>query len=188
MVLQLPIDSLVRLHVSSIFEDFDRRSQSIITVPALGIRPTDDEINFAIVRAKSEKSPGVDGIPIEAYKIIGESDILFGEFKRFLHAYWTDPNVDPESFHTSLMTVLPKKGDLSDPNKWRGISLLSVASKLVSSIVATRLGKHFLWTSGWMNNAVEYLEKVASTALTTSSRPSIPYPSMEQTAMSSSLI
>ena len=42
------------------------------------------------------------------------------------------------------MTVLPKKGDLSDPNKWRGISLLSVASKLVSSIVATRLGKHFL--------------------------------------------
>ena len=59
-------------------------------------------------------------------------------------AYWTDPNVDPESFHTSLMSVLPKKGDLSDPNKWRGMSLLSVASKLVSSIIATRLGKHFL--------------------------------------------
>ena len=113
-------------------------------VSTLGVLPSDDEINFAIARAPSKKSPGVDSIPIEAFKIIRESDILFGEFKRFLHAYWTDPNVDPESFHTSLMTVLPKKGDLSDPNKWRGISLLSVASKLVSSIVATRLGKHFL--------------------------------------------
>lgn len=114
------------------------------TVAELGELPSDDEINFAITRAANEKSPGADGIPIEAFKIIRESDILFGEFVHSLHAYWTDPNVDPESFHTSLMSVLPKKGDLSDPNKWRGISLLSVASKLVSSIVATRLGKHFL--------------------------------------------
>lgn len=36
------------------------------TVSALGVRPSDDEINFAIARAPSEKSPGVDGIPIVA--------------------------------------------------------------------------------------------------------------------------
>ena len=43
-----------------------------------------------------------------------------------------------------VMSLLPKKGDLSNPNKWRGISLLCVASKIVSSVLATRLGKHFL--------------------------------------------
>ena len=60
------------------------------------------------------------------------------------HPLWREENVDPEAFHTTLMTVLPKKGDLSDPNKWRGMSLLSVASKLVSSVIATRLGNHFI--------------------------------------------
>ena len=64
---------------------------------------------------------------------------------KFLRAYWREEDVDPDAFHTTLMTtVLPKKGDLSDPNKWMGISLLSVASKLVSSVLATRLGNHFI--------------------------------------------
>ena len=88
-------------------------------------------------RCCTEKSPGVDGIPIEAFKIIRESDVLFGEFTKFLHACWRDQNVDPEAFHTTLVTVLPKKGGLSDPNKWRRTSLLSVGSKLVSSVIAT---------------------------------------------------
>ena len=79
--------------------------------------PSEDEVDYAIARAATEKSPGVDGIPIEAFKIIRESDILFGEFMKFLHAYWREEDVDPEAFHTTLMTVLPKKGDPSDPNK-----------------------------------------------------------------------
>ena len=113
-------------------------------VSALGELPSEDEVDYAIARAATEKSPGIDSIPIEAFKIIRESDVLFGEFMKFLHAYWRDQDVDPEAFHTTLMTVLPKKGDLSDPNKWRGISLLSVGSKLVSSVIATRLGNHFI--------------------------------------------
>ena len=48
----------------------------------------------------------------------------------------------PAPAHADL---LPKKGDLSDPNKWRGTSLPSAAaSKLVSSVIATRLGSHFI--------------------------------------------
>ena len=65
---------------------------------------------------------------------------------KFLHAYWREEDVDPEAFHTTLMTMLLKKGGLSDPNKWRGVPLLSVASKLVSSVIATRLRtcNHFI--------------------------------------------
>ena len=113
-------------------------------VSALGKLPSEDEVDFAIARAATEKSPGVDGIPTEAFKIIRESDVLLGEFMKFLRACWREENVDPDAFHATLVTVLPKKGGLSDPNKWRGTSLLSAASKLVSSVIATRLGSHFI--------------------------------------------
>ena len=39
-------------------------------VSALGELPSEDEVDYAIARAATEKSPGVDGVPIEAFKII----------------------------------------------------------------------------------------------------------------------
>ena len=34
---------------------------------------------------------------------------------------------------------MPKKGDLSDPNKWRGINLMDLCSKIFSCILNNRL-------------------------------------------------
>jgi Reverse transcriptase (RNA-dependent DNA polymerase) len=39
---------------------------------------------------------------------------------------------------------LPKTGDLSNPNKWRGIALGDIAAKCISSIIATRLTQHLV--------------------------------------------
>jgi len=39
------------------------------------------------------------------------------------------------------LKVLPKKGDLSNPNNWRGIMLLDAAGKITSSIISERLQK-----------------------------------------------
>ena len=36
---------------------------------------------------------------------------------------------------------VPKSGDLNDPNKWRGVTLMDIGSKIFSSIVCTRLFK-----------------------------------------------
>ena len=33
---------------------------------------------------------------------------------------------------------VPKNGDLSDPNKWRGVTLMDLGSKIFSSILCTR--------------------------------------------------
>ena len=38
------------------------------------------------------------------------------------------------------MTV-PKSGELSDPNKWRGVTLMDIRSKLFSSVMCARLFK-----------------------------------------------
>ena len=89
---------------------------------------------------KSEKSPGKNGIPPEAYKLLaglGE-DVL----EKIITQFWTDPDFNPEIWKHVVLTILPKSGDLSNPNKWRGIALLDICSKAVSSIAATRLANH----------------------------------------------
>ena len=42
------------------------------------------------------------------------------------------------------MLIMPKKGDLSDPNNWQVIYLLSCASETISSVIANCLDKYFL--------------------------------------------
>ena len=39
----------------------------------------------------------------------------------------------------SKLKILPKKGDLSDPDNWRPIMLLDVLQKIMNSLIAQRL-------------------------------------------------
>ena len=39
------------------------------------------------------------------------------------------------------MVPVPKSGDLSDPNKWRGVNLMDIGSKVFSSLICKRLFK-----------------------------------------------
>ena len=45
----------------------------------------------------------------------------------------------PEEWEHGLITKLPKKGDLSDFNKWRGITLLSVAGIVFNRTLLSRM-------------------------------------------------
>ena len=46
---------------------------------------------------------------------------------------------DYEEWHNSLGSLVPKKGDLGDLNKWRCISLMDVGSKILSCILTERM-------------------------------------------------
>lgn len=46
-------------------------------------------------------------------------------------------------WEVALLRLLPKKGDLSLPKNWRGICLLDVASKILSSVIVARLSRLF---------------------------------------------
>ena len=48
---------------------------------------------------------------------------------------------DQEQWHQSQCVPVPKSGDLSDPNKWRGIMLMDVGSKIFSSVMNERAFK-----------------------------------------------
>ncbi len=43
-----------------------------------------------------------------------------------------DGKTDHEGWHKSQCMPVPKKGNLSDPNKWRGIMLMDMCSKVFS--------------------------------------------------------
>jgi hypothetical protein len=121
----------------TIFDEID----PIPCDPRLGDPVTLSEIQYAIKKMKTEKAPVKNGIiPPEAYTLLvglGE-DVL----ENIITQFWTDPNFNPEIWKHVVLTILPKSGDLSNANKWRGIALLDICSKAVSSIAATRLASH----------------------------------------------
>ena len=54
--------------------------------------------------------------------------------------YWMDnKEVHYEDWKIVTVKLLPKKGDLTNPNNWRGITLLDITSKLVSILINNRL-------------------------------------------------
>jgi len=96
---------------------------------------TFDEVNTAINKLKNGKSPGLNGIPPEAYKAMNVAT------RRRVHEYVTaffEGDTDYEGWHASQCVPVPKSGNLSDPNKWRGVMLMDVCSKIFSSVMNGR--------------------------------------------------
>ena len=50
-----------------------------------------------------------------------------------------DSDVEIEDCQIGHLKILPKKGDISNPNNWRGIKLLDIISKLMSIVLNSRL-------------------------------------------------
>ena len=98
--------------------------------------PSLEEVTAAIKAMKSGKAPGADGVTAEILKadVNVTAPILTEIFKQI----WEEGQI-PEVWKTGLIFKLPKKGDLGDCNNWRGITLLSLTSKVFSRIVLSRL-------------------------------------------------
>ena len=98
--------------------------------------PSLEEVSAAIRKMKSSKAPGADGVAAEMMKadVSVTAPILTDIFKQV----WESGQL-PEAWKTGLIFKLPKKGDLGDCNNWRGITLLSLTSKVFSRIVMSRL-------------------------------------------------
>jgi hypothetical protein len=81
------------------------------------------EVDKAINKLKLGKAPGLNGIPSEAYKAMGKAMQLR------IHCYvgrFFDGTMDYKGWHRSQCVPVPKKGDLADPNKWRGVMLMGM--------------------------------------------------------------
>ena len=52
----------------------------------------------------------------------------------FITEFWED-RVDFVEWHEGQVVPVPKSGDLSNPNKWRGGNLMDIGSKVFSSLI-----------------------------------------------------
>lgn len=98
--------------------------------------PTVQEIKSAISSLKNNKAAGIDGIPAEFLK--ADPDTTASILLPLFQAIWEE-EIYPSDWKEGVIAKIPKKGSLTNCNNWRGISLLSVFSKLMARIVLERI-------------------------------------------------
>lgn len=96
-----------------------------------------DEVKKAIKGQKNKKAVGIDNIAGELLKYGGEQlhHIIWQLFQRI----WDEEKVPPEFKVSRIQTLYKNKGDRSDCNSYRGISLLSVPGKIFARVLLNRL-------------------------------------------------
>ncbi|XP_032397549.1 uncharacterized protein LOC116705458 [Etheostoma spectabile] len=99
-------------------------------------KPTRAEIRKAITLMKNGKAARPDDIPAEALKadLDASVEMLYPLFERI----WEEEDV-PADWKEGYLIKIPKKGDLSDCNNYRGITLLSVPGKVFNRVLLERM-------------------------------------------------
>ncbi|KAL8614141.1 hypothetical protein ACOMHN_026358 [Nucella lapillus] len=92
--------------------------------------PTKDEVAGAIAELQCGKSAGPDGIPPEIFKAGSQPLIL--KFTEFLCMCWEDGCLPQDLKDARIVHLYKGKGDKSSCSNYRGISLLSIAGKILS--------------------------------------------------------
>ena len=114
----------------------EEENMSILTAACENF--TIEELKQAIRKLKNNKATGEDEISGEMLKSADEK--VLQHLLLLFNDVWQ--NESPlQEWKNGAIFKLPKKGDLSDCNNWRGITLLSVPGKLFCSILLERIKK-----------------------------------------------
>ena len=108
----------------------------------LGIEPTEEEIATAMKAASNVKAVGPDGLPAELLKLgLKKSRTILLELHRLTTLVGREGKV-PQQRKDAVITVIYKKGDKTECENYRGISLVSHAGKVLLEVVARRLSAY----------------------------------------------
>ena len=97
--------------------------------------PTQEEIKEHIRKLKNNRTSGEDGIVAELLKNLGEKTTK--ELTEIIQKIWQTEEL-PEDWKCALIHPLHKKGDRTNVNNYRGISLLQVTYKILSACLLKR--------------------------------------------------
>jgi hypothetical protein len=112
------------------------RQAEIHTAETLVPQPSALEVELAIEKLKSHKSPGIDQITAELIK--AGCRTIRGMIHKLIIAIWNKDEL-PEEWKESVIVPIHKKGDKTECNNYRGISLLPTTYKILSNILLPRL-------------------------------------------------
>jgi hypothetical protein len=94
--------------------------------------PSRLEVEIAIAKLEKYKSPGSDQIPAEL--IQGGGEILLFAIHKPVHSVWNTKEL-PDQWMESIIVKVHKKGDKTDCNNYRGISMLSTPYNMLYNIL-----------------------------------------------------
>ena len=124
-------------------------TQNIVTDAALGAlpnlpvmeeldeKPTLEELSKAIDCLSCSTAPGKDGIPPEVLKH-GKAAVLQA-LHDLLCLCWEQGHIPQDMRDANIVTLYKNKGDRSDCNNYRGISLLNIVGKVFARVTLSRL-------------------------------------------------
>jgi hypothetical protein len=94
-----------------------------------------DDLMRALKAVKNWKAPGVDQICAELLKAGSKmmTQCLIAKCNQAWHE-----EVIPEDWKRGVIVCIPKKGDLTSCDNWRGVILLSVPEKVYSHMILYR--------------------------------------------------
>ncbi|CAM2099108.1 unnamed protein product [Caretta caretta] len=96
------------------------------------------EFSEALRRMPTNKSPGMDGLTVEFYRVFWD---VLGPDLVTVWAKSLQSGVLPLLCRRAVLALLPKKGDLRDLRNWCPVSLLSTDYKIVGKAISLRLGR-----------------------------------------------
>ena len=114
--------------------------QQAAVVHQLDNIPSKEDISKAIHQTKSGKAPGPNGIPAEIFKVA--EPVLLDRFLSLFSQIWETEKLTQVFKDAQITTIYKKKGERSDCNNYRGISLLAIAGKILARIILNRMVKH----------------------------------------------
>ena len=89
-----------------------------------------------LLKSKIYKSPGIDQIPAELIKAGGRT--ICCEIHKLIISNWNKEEL-PDEWKELIIVPIYKKGDKTDCNNYRVISLLPTTYKILSNILLSRL-------------------------------------------------
>lgn len=113
-------------------------ASNFVTIEELDKPITPNEILGMLSKTKANKAPGTDGIPYEFFKNATYS--FLRELADVYSQMYDSGRVD-NSFETSIILPIFKKGDKNMPENYRGISFMNAIAKIMMGILNERLYK-----------------------------------------------
>ena len=96
-----------------------------------------EELHLATHLFKKDRTPGIDGLPIEFY--LAFWDILQQFFPRLINDIYINGLLPSIQQRMSIITLVHKKGEKDNLDNWRPISLLCVDYKILEKVLSLRL-------------------------------------------------
>ena len=125
---------------SSISEDAINNLPQVPINESLDLLPSTEDVRRAVNQLSDGKAPGKDAIPAEIFKLGGEA--LLGKLTELFQSIWKIKRLPQDFKDASIVHLYKRKGNRLLCDNHRGISLLSIAGKVLARVLLNRLNKH----------------------------------------------